>query len=221
MIETTLPICAGYGVRALLLCQDKAQIERFYGRDESVTGIVGTACVIPGFNERSVESFRRLAGEHRVRRELRQRPLGLGGRASRSESVAVEPVLNNLDMIARARDEVLVFTFGCRPTYVGKAPYFTRRELRGLFDDKDGPRLVGTGADTAPGPGALDRAGVPGRRRAGRAHAGHRAPAGFLRRRLEAAAGDEGVDAFVLGTLADFLRDEDGAEERAGGGSAG
>ena len=62
VIETTLPICAGYGVRALLLCQDKAQIERFYGRDESVTGIVGTACVIPGFNERSVESFRRLAG---------------------------------------------------------------------------------------------------------------------------------------------------------------
>jgi hypothetical protein len=27
---------------------------------------------------------------------------------------------------------------------------------------------------------------------------------------LEAAAGDEGVDAFVLGTLADFLRDEGG-----------
>ena len=220
MIETTLPICAGYGVRALLLCQDKAQIERFYGRDESVTGIVGTACVIPGFNERSVESFRRLAGEHRVRRESRQRPLGLGGRASRSESVAVEPVLNNLDMIARARDEVLVFTFGCRPTYVGKALYFARRELRGLFDDKDGPRLVGTGAGTAPGPELPAGPESP----ADAEPDGHTLVIALppdLLRRLEAAAGDEGVDAFVLGTLADFLRDEDGAEERAGGGSAG
>src|SRR3954454_6931683 len=60
-------------------------------------------------------------------------------------------------MIERAKDEVLVFTAGCRPTYLRKAPYFGRAEFRGLYDDREGELPVAPrGAADGDGPALPD-----------------------------------------------------------------
>lgn len=147
LVERALPVCRGYGVRALLLCQDRAQVRSAYGKDESISRNCGTRVAIPGPSEETLAGLRDLAGHHRVTRITRQGAAGLGA-ATRTD--VLEPVLTNAELLERARDEVLVTTSGCRPTYLRKAYYFATRAFAGLWDDPEGPLLVPSGGKPAP-----------------------------------------------------------------------
>ena len=201
VIRTSLPICRSYGIRALLLAQSVKQIEDAYGARQNVTGVCGTWCLIPGLDEASLDTFRRLAGDHKVVRETRQRPVGFGGRASVSEGEVSEPVLTNATMIERAKDEVLVFTAGCRPTYLRKAPYFGRPEFRGLYDDREGELLVAPrGAADGDGPALPDEPrervlSIP--------------LAAGLYERLEKAAAGESLASYLGDVLVDILGEDE------------
>ncbi len=152
VLENGLAVCAGYGVRAALVCQDEDQIRSIYGARQSITANCATLCVIPGFSGQSLETVARWGGEHTVAHAGKQRSLGLRNTPSLSESETRMNVLNIRDMIRRAKNEVLVFTAGCPPTYLAKVRYYRDRSFYGLFDPPAVPppapvALVGSHAD--------------------------------------------------------------------------
>jgi type IV secretion system protein VirD4 len=152
VLENGLAVCAGYGVRAVLVCQDEDQIRSIYGARQSITANCATLCVIPGFSGQSLETVARWGGDHTVAHAGKQRSLGLRNTPSLSESETKTSVLNIRDMIRRAKNEVLVFIAGCPPTYLPKVRYYQDRSFRGLFDDPTAPSpgsaaVVGSHAD--------------------------------------------------------------------------
>ena len=90
VIRTSLPICRSYGIRALLLAQSVKQIEDAYGARQNVTGVCGTWCLIPGLDEASLDTFRRLAettrwsGDAAAARRLRRPRQRVGERGERA-----------------------------------------------------------------------------------------------------------------------------------------
>jgi type IV secretion system protein VirD4 len=131
-LEHGIAVCAGYGVRVAMVCQDEDQIRSAYGANQSITANCSTICVIPGFSGHSLQMVARWGGDHAVAHAAKQRPLGWRGSASESE--ARIPVLNPRDMLRRGRKEALVFTLGCAPAWLPRAAYFRVRAFRGLYD---------------------------------------------------------------------------------------
>jgi type IV secretion system protein VirD4 len=130
-----IAVCAGYGVRVAMVCQDEDQIRACYGAHQSITANCSTICSIPGFSGQSLQTVARWGGEQAVAHAGRQRAQSLRGTSSsQSESEARIPVLNPREMLLRGREEVLVFTLGCKPTWLPKAPYHRLRLFRGLYD---------------------------------------------------------------------------------------
>ena len=134
VLEHGIAVCAGYGVRVAMVCQDEDQIRSAYGPNQSLTANCSTICVIPGFSGHSLQTVARWGGDHAVAHAAKQLPQGWRGTASESESEARIPVLNPRDMLRRGREEVLVFTLGCAPVWLPKATYFKLRAFRGLHD---------------------------------------------------------------------------------------
>ena len=132
VLEHGIAVCAGYGVRVVMVCQDEDQIRACYGAHQSITANCSTICSIPGFSGSALQTVARWGGEQAVAHAARQRTAGLRG--SQSQSEVRIPVLNPRDMLRRGRKEVLVFTLGCAPTWLRKASYYRLRAWRGLYD---------------------------------------------------------------------------------------
>ena len=134
VLEHGIAVCAGYGVRMAMVCQDEDQIRSAYGSHQSITANCTTICSIPGFSAHSLQTVARWGGDHAVAHLAKQRRQGWRG-SSESESEARVPVLNPRDMLQRGREEVLVFTLGCAPVWLPKAAYYRLRAFRGLYDE--------------------------------------------------------------------------------------
>lgn len=136
-IEQGLAVCAGYGIRAALVCQDEDQIRSIYGAHQSITANCGTICVIPGFSHESLDTVTRWGGERTQVTASKQRQVGALRAPNVGEMETRIGVLNPRELIRRGRDEVLVFTSGCAPTWLTKVRYDQEQEFRGMFDEPD------------------------------------------------------------------------------------
>lgn len=134
VLEHGIAVCAGYGVRMALVCQDEDQIRAAYGANQSITANCSTICSIPGFSGHSLQTVAHWGGDHAVAHAAKQRPQGWRGSPSESESETRIAVLNPRDLLRRGRAEVLVFTLGCAPVWLRKATYFQVQAYRSLYD---------------------------------------------------------------------------------------
>lgn len=133
-LEHGLAICAGYGIRAMLVAQDEDQIRSTYGSEQSITANCTTHCVIPGFSHSALETYRRWAGETTITHGSRQRQPGKLGLPTIGESETRVPTLDAAEMLRRSRDEVLVYTVGASPTWLEKVRYYRERPFIDLLD---------------------------------------------------------------------------------------
>ena len=136
-IEQHLAVCAGYGIRAVLVCQDEDQIRAAYGQHQSITANCRTICCIPGFSHESLETLTRWGGERVQVTASKQRQVGVFRSPSLGEMESRVSVLNPRELLRRGQEEVLVFTAGCAPTWLRKVRYDQEREFRRMFDPPD------------------------------------------------------------------------------------
>lgn len=155
-IENGLAACAGYGIRAALVCQDEDQIRSIYGQHQSITANCGTICCIPGFSHESLDTVTRWGGERTQVTSSKQRQVGALRAPSVGEMETRIGVLNPRDLIRRGRDEVLVFMAGCDPTWLKKVHYDEEKEFRGTFDGPDHLAIETLPTEQRPAPGRRD-----------------------------------------------------------------
>jgi type IV secretion system protein VirD4 len=136
-IEQHLAVCAGYGIRAVLVCQDEDQIRAAYGQHQSITANCRTICCIPGFSHESLETLTRWGGERVQVTASKQRQVGVFRSPSLGEMEGRVSVLNPRELLRRGQEEVLVFTAGCDPTWLRKVRYDKELEFRRMFDPPD------------------------------------------------------------------------------------
>lgn len=134
LMEDVLKEGAEYGLRLLAICQGVEDIQKFYGRDQTLTNNFGTMALMPGFSPATLDMAVKLAGKRAIAQASKQHAFSFKGNHSMSESETLRNVLDPRDMLLRARDEVLVFTTGCKPTYLQKIRYWQDRAFKGLFD---------------------------------------------------------------------------------------
>lgn len=106
-----------------------------------------------GYSKSSLQTIARWGGEHTIAHGSKQRPTGLRGSVSASQSETRTAVLNVRDLIRRSRDEVLVLTIGAEPTWLRKVRYYEDERFRGLFDapsrERAGTAIRDTGGGDA------------------------------------------------------------------------
>jgi type IV secretion system protein VirD4 len=158
-IEQHLAVCAGYGIRAVLVCQDEDQIRAAYGQHQSITANCRTICCIPGFSHESLDTVTRWGGERIQVTSSKQRQVGVFRAPSLGETETRTPVLNPRELIRRGQKEVLVFTAGCDPTWLRKVRYDKEREFKRMFDPAD---QLAIGRAPAPKPRPVEGNITPG-----------------------------------------------------------
>lgn len=142
LMENSLAEAAEYGLRFLLIAQGIEDVYKHYGPYQNITGNCGTIALMPGFSRLTLEEAAKWAGHRAVAQAGKQNVFGPRGSSSTSESEALRAVLDPRDMLLRARDEVLVFTTGGKPTYLKKIRYWQDRTFKGLFDPPPPPRFL-------------------------------------------------------------------------------
>lgn len=145
-LERDLAVCAGAGIRAMLVAQDEQDIERIYGDHQSITANCSTHCIIPPKSAKTLASMRAWAGETLVSVSSRQRQPGKLMLPSAGESETQTSVLNTREMNRRSEEEVLVFLAGRHPTWLRKLQPWKHPSLRQYLDLSDdqarGPRIM-------------------------------------------------------------------------------
>ena len=134
VIEKGIAVCAGYGLRVALICQDEDQIRKIYGASQSITANCSTIAVIPGFSGQSLRTIQGWAGEHTVFHASRQ--YGFKGTTNQSESETRRSVLNARSLLLRGKEEVLIFTHGVPPTWLRKIRYYREQPFKRMSDRK-------------------------------------------------------------------------------------
>jgi type IV secretion system protein VirD4 len=146
VLEKGLAVCAGYGIKALLVAQSLDQISTSYGAYQSITGNMQAVLAIPGFSGHGLETLVRWAGERRVAQHGRSRQPGLKALLpTSSENEARAPTLNPRELLIRGKSETLVFVQGALPTWVKAAPYYKHPYFKGRFGQSPSKGLYGFG----------------------------------------------------------------------------
>lgn len=135
IMETLAADGRKYRLRLCFLAQNLEQLEKHYTENQPITGTCGTLALTPGFSKKTLGLAVTLGGKHSIAHAGKQMSLGMRGHGSMSESEARRDVLDPGQMLLRARDEVLVFTAGCKPTYLKKIKPWRHRAFRDLYED--------------------------------------------------------------------------------------
>jgi len=149
LMETGLADGRKYRLRFCLLAQSIEQIERHYGQKQSISSNCATWSVVPGLSERTMDAVIKLAGKHAVVQASKQYGFSLRSNTSMSESETLRAILDPGEMLLRAKDETLIITHNCRPTYLRKIRYWEDRAFRGLFDDPEVSPITSVTVPTA------------------------------------------------------------------------
>ena len=117
--ETMMGAMAGYGLKAMLVCQSLNHVTRAYGRDNV---IIDNCHIVTSFTASDADTARRvaeMAGEVWELRESQthKRPRPVFGWGGGSTTVREErrPLLLPADVRALPRDEQLIYVAGCKP----------------------------------------------------------------------------------------------------------
>jgi type IV secretory pathway TraG/TraD family ATPase VirD4 len=124
-----------YRLRLCLLAQNLEQLYKHYTENQSILGNCGTIALTPGFSEKTLRAAVTWGGKHSVAQASKQMSFGMRGNSSMGESEAQRNVLDPRDMLLRAKDEALVFTAGCKPTYLKKIKPWRDRAFRRLYQE--------------------------------------------------------------------------------------
>lgn len=129
--ETMMGAMAGYGLKALLVCQSLNHITKAYGRDNV---ILDNCHIVTSYSAADGESAKRIAdmaGEVWEVRESKtqKRPKPILGFAHGSTTLREErrPLLLPADVRALPRDEQLIFVAGCKPIRAKKIQFDKER----------------------------------------------------------------------------------------------
>ena len=138
VIEDALPKCAGYGIKVLLVAQDRDQIVGAYGATESILANCHVrVCYAPN-SVATAEWISKMAGEGTVVREVLSESgtrLGALSNVNRSLHESRRPLLT-ADEVMRLRmtgpegpGELLLFVGGLHPIRGEQTPYYLDPEL--------------------------------------------------------------------------------------------
>jgi len=143
VMEKWLAYMAGYGLKAVLIVQDIAQLHQTYGKDESLTGNCHIRVAFAPNRLETAEHLSRLAGKTTIVQARRSRSGRLGERHSVSDSQAevARPLLTADEALRlgglrkgwRGRvipGEALIFAAGSPPMRGVQTLYFQDRTLR-------------------------------------------------------------------------------------------
>jgi len=132
--ETMMGAMAGYGLKALLICQSLNHITKAYGRDNV---ILDNCHIVTSYSAADGDSAKRIAdmaGEvWEVREsETRKKPRPIFGFADGSTTLREErrPLMLPADVRALPRDEQLIFVAGCKPIRAKKLRFDEERIFR-------------------------------------------------------------------------------------------
>ncbi|MBK6705706.1 MAG: TraM recognition domain-containing protein [Caulobacteraceae bacterium] len=116
--ETMMGAMAGYGIKALLVCQSPNHIARAYGRDNVIIDNCGVVTSFSAADGDPPERIADMAGEVWEVRESetqkKPRPILGWGQGSTTLREERRPLLLPADVRALPRDE-LIFVSGCKP----------------------------------------------------------------------------------------------------------
>lgn len=132
--ETMMGAMAGYGIKAMLVCQSPNHIARAYGRDNVIIDNCGVVTSFSAADGDSAKRIADMAGEvWEVREsETQKKPRPILGLAHGSTTLREErrPLLLPADVRALPRDEQLIFVSGCKPIRAKKIRFDEERIFR-------------------------------------------------------------------------------------------
>jgi type IV secretion system protein VirD4 len=144
--ETMMGAMAGYGLKALLVCQSLNHITKAYGRDNV---ILDNCHIVTSYSAADGDSAKRIAdmaGEvWEVREsETQKKPKPILGFGHGSTTLREErrPLLLPADVRALPRDEQLIFVAGCKPIRAKKIQFDKERIFRERFRPATGARVT-------------------------------------------------------------------------------
>jgi type IV secretion system protein VirD4 len=131
ILEQMLAYLRGYGVRAVVVVQDLAQIRQVYSDRESITGNCQLQVFAATQNLTTRQHASRLAGEATVRYRRRSvaAPRAFGRHSTVSDADARRPLLTEGEIGMLPADHLLIFKAGLPPILAGKLPYYEHPEL--------------------------------------------------------------------------------------------
>ena len=128
IFEEALAFIAGYGLKALLIVQDLPQLQKAYGRDESITSNCHIRMAYAPNKVETAEVISKMAGQATVVQQQRQYS---GHRFSvaltnvnTNEQVVSRPLLTADECMRLPPDDELVFVAGHSPIYCQKIKYY-------------------------------------------------------------------------------------------------
>jgi type IV secretion system protein VirD4 len=131
ILEQMLAYLRGYGVRAIVVVQDLAQLRQAYSDRESITGNCQLQLYAATQNLDTRQHASRLTGEATVRYQRRSvaSPQGLARRTTRSDAEARRPLLTEGEIGELPADRLLISKAGVPPILARKLPYYEHPEL--------------------------------------------------------------------------------------------
>ncbi len=148
--ETMMGAMAGYGIKALLVCQSPNHVARAYGRDNVIIDNCG---VVTSFSAADGESAKRIADMAGEVWEVREsetqkkpRPILGWGHGSTTLREERRPLLLPADVRTLPRDEQLIFVSGCKPIRAKKIRFDEERIFRERLRPATGARVTLTTA---------------------------------------------------------------------------
>ncbi len=130
ILEQMLAYLRGYGVRAIVVVQDLAQLRQAYSDRESITGNCQLQIYAATQNLDTRLHASRLTGESTVRyRRKSVAPQGLARRTTTSDADARRPLLTEGEIGELPADRLLISKAGVPPVLAFKLPYYEHPEL--------------------------------------------------------------------------------------------
>ncbi len=129
----SLAYLAGYGIRALLVCQDLSQLQGAYGRTESITSNAHFRIAFTPNKTETAELLSQMAGTMTVHQSRRTRRAGGPLFASSSSLTPAESqrrLLTADEAMRLPPEDALIFAAGLPPIRATKAPYYLDPELQ-------------------------------------------------------------------------------------------
>lgn len=148
-VEKALPYAASYGVRYYLITQDLNQLERYYGRNESILAGCHTRIAYRCNDDRTAARLVKLVGKTTAEKTQRGKSgkgfLMLDGKQKSDAYIQYErDLITAGEFMTLPHDKVIVLRSGDFPILADKVRYYLDRDFAGRWGNTDLP--------TAPAP---------------------------------------------------------------------
>lgn len=141
IFEKALAYMAGYGLKAFIIVQDTIQLQKEYGRDESITSNCHVRIAYAPNKTETAEVLSKMTGKTTLQQRKRSKSYGKGGSVSDSVSEVARPLMTADECMSmpgirkgpfgRVKPgDMLIFVAGHRPIYGRQILYFQDKVLK-------------------------------------------------------------------------------------------